>query len=191
MSAKDTSFSVSEALSAEDVKAGKTPAQKTLFIPKDTTLYIDIVNVHYNRESALAGPVTSAERVDVDSHIATYWEDPTAFKPERFLDPDWPRDAFLPFVTGPRACLGRRCVQRHGVSTFTENRPFDRFAEVEAIAIISFIIRQYSICIDSAKFKEIAGETLLERRERFLAIKFMLTTTPLSVPLVFKRREQL
>ena len=38
---------------------------------------------------------------------ARYWEDPEAFKPERFLE-DWPRDAFWPFSGGARSCIGRR-----------------------------------------------------------------------------------
>ena len=38
------------------------------------------------------------------------YPDPEMFKPERFLEPDWPRDAFVPFSAGPRACLGRRSV---------------------------------------------------------------------------------
>ena len=40
---------------------------------------------------------------------ARYWEEPYAFKPDRFLG-DWPRDAFLPFSAGARSCLGRRYV---------------------------------------------------------------------------------
>lgn len=38
---------------------------------------------------------------------ARYWDDPYSFKPERFHG-DWPREAFLPFSAGARACLGRR-----------------------------------------------------------------------------------
>ena len=62
-----------------------------------------------------------------DSFSARYWEDPYAFKPSRFLNPNWPRDAFIPFSTGkpsssftachrleqnagPRACIGRKFV---------------------------------------------------------------------------------
>jgi len=44
--------------------------------------------------------------------IARYWEDPHTFKPERFLK-DWPRDAFLPFSAGARACIGRKSVYSH------------------------------------------------------------------------------
>jgi len=48
-------------------------------------------------------------RTDVIYSKARYWEDPHAFKPERFLK-DWPRDAFLPFSAGARACIGRKSV---------------------------------------------------------------------------------
>lgn len=40
---------------------------------------------------------------------ARYWDEPEAFKPERFLG-NYPRDAFLPFSGGPRGCIGRGCV---------------------------------------------------------------------------------
>ena len=40
-------------------------------------------------------------------NIAKYWDEPDTFKPSRFLG-DWPRDAFMPFSTGARSCIGRR-----------------------------------------------------------------------------------
>jgi cytochrome P450 len=47
---------------------------------------------------------------------AQYWQDPTEFRPDRFLTPgaeDNP--AFLPFGTGPRACIGRNLAMMEGV----------------------------------------------------------------------------
>jgi cytochrome P450 len=38
---------------------------------------------------------------------ADAWPDPTAFRPERFLDPGAGRSAYLPFGLGPRLCIGR------------------------------------------------------------------------------------
>ena len=41
----------------------------------------------------------SWEHIFADTVAARYWDDPTAFKPSRFLG-DWPRDAFMPFSAG-------------------------------------------------------------------------------------------
>jgi cytochrome P450 len=35
------------------------------------------------------------------------WPSPLAFRPERFLEPDARRSAYLPFGLGPRLCIGR------------------------------------------------------------------------------------
>lgn len=47
--------------------------------------------------------------VQVLHHDARWFEQPLAFRPERFLDgaPDIPRGAYLPFGAGPRVCLGQ------------------------------------------------------------------------------------
>jgi len=81
------------------------------FIPKiaaqDTTLTVS--NVDGGRTTF---PVPSGTEIDI--HVAglhynpRYWKEPHRFMPERFLG-DWPKDAFLPFSQGARACLGRRC----------------------------------------------------------------------------------
>jgi pentalenene oxygenase len=41
-------------------------------------------------------------------HLPGVWEDPNAFRPERWLDPDrrLPRGAYLPFGAGPHHCIG-------------------------------------------------------------------------------------
>lgn len=57
-------------------------------VPKNTTLLIAINGVH---------------------HDASIWPDPMKFDPHRFTDPD-NRPApytFLPFIEGPRNCLGQ------------------------------------------------------------------------------------
>ena len=47
------------------------------------------------------------------SRDATEYPEPETFRPERFLQPDWPREAFMPFATGSRACIGKRFALRH------------------------------------------------------------------------------
>ncbi|KAG2136237.1 hypothetical protein BD769DRAFT_1385347 [Suillus cothurnatus] len=78
---------------------------------------------------------------------AKYWEDPFAFKPERFLG-DWNRDAFLAFSGGYRGCVGRK------------------FAETEGAAVLTILISQYIISIkDEPQF---SGETYEQREARVL-----------------------
>ncbi|KAH8110025.1 614/534 cytochrome P450 [Phellopilus nigrolimitatus] len=96
-----------------------------------------------------------------------YWKDPHEFRPQRFTE-DWPRDAFLPFSGGARSCIGRR------------------FSETEATPILAILLARYRVEIkDEPQF---AAETFAQRRERILALKPGITSTPIRVPLVFKRR---
>ncbi|EKM52729.1 uncharacterized protein PHACADRAFT_261335 [Phanerochaete carnosa HHB-10118-sp] len=115
-------------------------------IPQGSGVTLSIAGLHYNPRN---------------------WEDPYAFKPERFHG-DWPRDAFLPFSAGARACLGRR------------------FFETEGIAILTMLVSRYTIEIKEEP--EFAGETFEERKERIFHLKGGLTLTPIRMPLVFKRR---
>ena len=41
-----------------------------------------------------------------------YWEEPSQFRPERFIKGDYNKNAFIPFAAGPRACIGRRLVYK-------------------------------------------------------------------------------
>ncbi|KZV61166.1 cytochrome P450 [Peniophora sp. CONT] len=96
-----------------------------------------------------------------------HWENPSEFRPERFLA-DYNRDAFLPFSAGARACLGRR------------------FFETEGIAILTTLMSQYRVEVkEDPKY---AGETHEQCRARLLKTSIGLTTTPVNVPLTFKRR---
>jgi len=97
-----------------------------------------------------------------------YWREPHKFMPERFLS-DWPKDAFLSFSQGARACLGRR------------------FFETEGIAIMTMLVSKYKI--ELKEEPEFVGETFEERCARVTAFNLGLTTIPLRVPLVFKRRK--
>ncbi|KAH9962276.1 cytochrome P450 [Lactifluus volemus] len=116
-------------------------------VPAGTTVTLHVPGIHYNPR---------------------YWKDPHQFKPERFLR-DWPKDAFLPFNQGARACLGRR------------------FAEIEGIAVITMLVSRYKIEVKEEP--EFAGETFEERYARITAFKEGLTLAPSRVPLVLRRRE--
>ncbi|KAI8969412.1 cytochrome P450 [Trametes punicea] len=96
-----------------------------------------------------------------------YWEDPEAFRPQRFLG-NYPRDAFLPFSGGPRGCIGRG------------------FAETESIAVLSMIISRYKVEVQEEP--QFAGETFAQRKARLLKSQHSLTIYPERAPLVFKRR---
>ncbi|KAH9998678.1 cytochrome P450 [Russula vinacea] len=116
-------------------------------------------------------PVPSGTGVDI--HVAAlhynprYWKEPHKFMPERFLG-DWPKDAFLPFSQG-----------------MSSHASF-RFFETEGIAVMTMLVSRYKIEVKEEP--EFAGETFEERYARITAFDQRLTTTPLRVPLVFKRR---
>ncbi|KAJ3923192.1 cytochrome P450 [Lentinula edodes] len=61
-----------------------------------------------------------------------------------------------------------------------------RFFETEGVAVISMLISRYKIEIKEEP--QFSNETFKERTARVLASKVGLTTTPIRVPLVFKRR---
>ncbi|EAU86414.2 614/534 cytochrome P450 [Coprinopsis cinerea okayama7 len=105
--------------------AGET---KKIPVPKGTRVSFDIPGIHYNPR---------------------YWKDPLEFKPSRFLEPDWPRDAFIAFSVGHRSCIGRR------------------FFEIEAIAVMVMLLSRYKITIKEEE--EFRGETWEEKKARILA----------------------
>jgi len=121
-------------------------SQTTFPVPAGSHVHFHLPALHYN---------------------SRYWKDPYRFRPERFLE-DWPRDAFLPFSSGARACIGRR------------------FFETESVAVITMMIFKYSIEVKEEP--EFIGETFEQRFARITSSKQMLTNTPTRVPLVFKRR---
>ncbi|KAF8897050.1 cytochrome P450 [Gymnopilus junonius] len=136
-------------MAAEDTSLLATNAnggQTRVPIPKGTDITISTPGLHYNPR---------------------YWDDPHSFKPARFLK-EWPRDAFLPFSAGARACLGRK------------------FFETEGIAILTLLVSHYKISVKEEP--QFAGETFEQRKSRILAARAGLTVTPLRVPLVFSRR---
>ncbi|KAF8070554.1 cytochrome P450 [Lyophyllum atratum] len=121
--------------------------QTIVAIPKGADIVIDVPGLHYNPR---------------------YWDDPHSFKPSRFLG-EWPRDAFLPFSAGARACLGRK------------------FFETEGIAILTMLVSRYKIEVKEEP--QFAAETFEQKKARILASRPGLTLTPIKVPLVFKLRD--
>lgn len=126
-------------------------SSKSIFVPSDTHIAIHVVGLHHNPD---------------------YWDNPYEFLPSRFLDPNWNRDAFIPFSAGPRSCIGRR------------------FAETTIIAMIVQLLPKYKISINEEHFKPIVGETITERRERFLNARSILTLAPQKLSLVFTPRNE-
>ncbi|KAH8979832.1 cytochrome P450, partial [Lactarius akahatsu] len=119
---------------AEDTSltVGNADGGETTFpIPSGTLVKFHVLGLHYNRP-----PV------------------PHAFRPERFLG-EWPRNAFLPFSSGARGCLGRR------------------FFETESVAAITVMISRYRVEVKEEP--EFLGETFEQRCVRITAFDQVLT----------------
>ncbi|KAH9941623.1 cytochrome P450 [Epithele typhae] len=102
-------------------------------------------------------------------HNPKYFDEPSRFRPARFLDPgSRARDAFLPFSGGPRGCIGRG------------------FAETEAVAALTLLVARFRVTVrEEARF---AGETREARAARLLRSQHSLTIYPERAPLVLTRR---
>jgi cytochrome P450 len=78
---------------------------------------------------------------------ATYWEEPDAFRPERFDGPDTrPRGVYIPFGMGPRACVG------------------SGFAMLEAQAAVVEVARRFKLSLVPGH--EVRAESLITLRPR-------------------------
>ncbi|KAH7100851.1 cytochrome P450, partial [Auriculariales sp. MPI-PUGE-AT-0066] len=101
-----------------------------------------------------------------------YWgDDAELFRPTRFIDSpgyDWPRDAWIPFTTGPRVCIGQR------------------FATVESVCILARLLRKYRI----VPTPEVAALPKAEQWRRLTKWTVGITSTPGCVDLVLERRGQ-
>ncbi|KAH9074315.1 cytochrome P450 [Lactarius deliciosus] len=135
-------FTLSMALTVGTADGGET----TFPVPSGTRVRLHVPGLHYNPK---------------------YWKDPHTFRPERFLE-EWPRNAFLPFSSGARGCLGKR------------------FFETESIAAVTMMISRYRVEVKEEP--EFLGETFEQRYARITAYDQKVTITPRRVPLVFKRR---
>ncbi|KAF9049306.1 cytochrome P450 [Hymenopellis radicata] len=151
-----------------------------VYLPKGSTIIMHPPGMHYDCKSSFL--VT--DRGLIVLNTAKYWKDPYNFVPDRFLEPDWPRHAFLPFslgtqlipqlqwiadgVIGSRSCIGRR------------------FVETSMTAMINAMVMRYKITVlDEDRYK---SESFLERRERVTNGVYGITHTPRRVPLKLTRR---
>lgn len=114
----------------------------TIPMPRGSSISMHIPGLHYNRTCSLHHDHITA--LTSSGLPARYWQDPHTFRPSRFLSPTWPRDAFMPFSAGPRACLGRK------------------FSETESVAIMAMLILRYRIDImDEPQFRDETRESTL------------------------------
>ncbi|KAJ2913373.1 hypothetical protein MD484_g7050, partial [Candolleomyces efflorescens] len=129
-------------------------------IPKICTQTIWVIT-HNQKGKEVLFPVRKGEMLSFVPpalhYNPKYWPDPYAFKPERFMPGDWPRDAFVPFSLGPHACLGRR------------------FFETEATAILALLISRYKVSIKEEP--QFAGESFEQKKERIFTTKHLLSLT--------------
>lgn len=109
---------------------------------------------------------------------ARYWEDPHAFKPQRFLE-DWPREAFLPFSAAARACLGRKWDRlrypEHFQGAYSRIFFIIRFGETEGVALLTLFVSRYKITVKEEP--QFAHETFKQRRDRILKSAQGITVT--------------
>jgi cytochrome P450 len=75
------------------------------------------------------------------------WKEPEAFRPERFLNGEVDRDAYLPFGAGPRLCIGRD------------------FALIEGVLMLAAIAGRYSLAYPAGRSMP-AAEPLVTIRPR-------------------------
>lgn len=94
-----------------------------------------------------------------------YYPDPYDFQPERFVG-KFDQTTFIPFSTGTRICIGRH------------------FSEVESVAFLAYFIKHFSVHPTPAY----EGETREEMMKRMFQGTPLITLTPHSIPLTFRRR---
>ena len=76
-----------------------------------------------------------------------YWEHPASFAPERWLRGDRPAPAvaYLPFLTGPRKCMGQPLAELEllvVLATLTRN--FDVEVPVERASVTPFLVPRFA-----------------------------------------------
>jgi cytochrome P450 len=157
VAAADTSIT----LHTIPAKAGEAGVPVSVPISKGTHLRIDVPGMGLNSKSYRARSVLLASRPASGAHssclslAAEYWgEDVMSYRPSRFVDTDdykWPRDAFVAFSAGMRACIGRQS------------------AIVEGTAVLARIVSQFRFeppAEVADKWALRAGESEFERRKR-------------------------
>lgn len=162
-----TSTSATSIESAED----KPPAPKPTFLRNRSTLTPESVR------SAPPVPVPEQMTLTVEKGTVVfisppavhynpkYYPDPYDFRPERFVG-KFDQTTFIPFSTGTRVCIGRH------------------FSEVESVAFLAYFIKHFSVHPTPAY----EGETREEMKKRMFKGTPLITLTPHSIPLTFRRR---
>ncbi len=66
-----------------------------------------------------------------------YFDDPYVFRPDRWLNPTWPKSAYFPYILGPRKCIGAH------------------FGRMETVLVLAALVQRYA-------FELVDEPTLLE-----------------------------
>ncbi|THV05803.1 cytochrome P450 [Dendrothele bispora CBS 962.96] len=135
------------------------------FDPSDPSGSIEPYSVPMKQGSEVVMDISALHRNPV------YWgNDVDDFKPERFIDTDdyhWPRDAFLGFSIGHRTCLGQR------------------FAIVEAVAILALTVRNYQVLVPP----KLRGKPFEEQKKHLLKYRPVITNGLVNDRVTFKKRD--
>ncbi|KAF8524179.1 cytochrome P450 [Gautieria morchelliformis] len=131
--------------------AGPGSKHTSIAVPKGGLVVLDIMATHHNR---------------------AYWgEDADEFRPERFIDTAeyrWPREAFLAFSVGGRACIGQRTGQ------------------VQSLCILAHIIRAYQVSLPP----HLVDLPFEKQRGALLRFWMGASLTPTDLKLTFTRRPE-
>ena len=96
------------------------------FFARDAGETLTLGDVTFNKGDALFFPVYSLHR------NAVLWEEPDAYRPERFMEETYPRGQFIPFGDGPRICIGAQ------------------YAETEIMVLIASVLRKINFSMTDA-----------------------------------------
>lgn len=69
-----------------------------------------------------------------------YWPDAGAFRPERFLDGSWNKDAWVPFSKGVRNCIGQE------------------LALIESKIILAMTLREFDVQVALDEVTKLKGD---------------------------------
>ena len=107
---------------------------ENLFLPKDTMWILYIRGMHRHPD---------------------YWEEPDRFVPDRWNDPNLNKEAYMPFGSGPRMCIG------------------EHFAWMEMHLILTEIIRHWDIKLISKEINEKPLVTLRPLEPVMITIRYL------------------
>ncbi|KAF5341535.1 hypothetical protein D9758_012595 [Tetrapyrgos nigripes] len=133
----------------EDSRGNMQSTTSEVNVPAGSLAVIDIIALHMN-------PLC-------------WGKDAEEFRPERFVDTPtytWPRDAFLAFSAGPRACMG------------------ERFAYAESVCSLAHIARRYKLSVP----EHLVGKPFAEQKRILLQWAPTLTLVPHNASVCFSPR---